>query len=157
MGIPFEAKFFVHERNKGNRSSINLKETTKDWIELANRDFYAAKTLAAYEYLANVCLFHCQQSIEKLFKAILEGHSLKIPRIHSVTTPFENLPPEFKDISNIEQGELELIDNIYIDSRYPGEIGLLPNGLPSKSDAESILRIAEKIFQSVLKYIEAKI
>jgi len=56
-----------------------LKPATADWIELAKRDFSAAKKLVDDEYLSNVCLFHCQQTIEKLFKAILEEHKIKIP------------------------------------------------------------------------------
>ena len=129
-----------------------MKPATADWIELAKRDFSAAKKLVDDEYLSNVCLFHCQQTIEKLFKAILEEHKIKIPKIHSVTTLFEKLPTEFKNISAIDQDELGLIDDIYIDSRYPGEIGLMPNGFPSKSDAKNVLRITEKIYHSVSQY-----
>ena len=129
-----------------------MKAVTVDWIELAKRDFSAAKKLVDDEYLSNVCLFHCQQTIEKLFKAILEEHKIKIPKIHSVTTLFEKLPTEFKSISTIDQDELGLLDDIYIDSRYPGEIGLMPNGFPSKSDAKNVLRITEKVYHSVSQY-----
>jgi len=129
-----------------------LKPATADWIELAKRDFSAAKKLVDDEYLSNVCLFHCQQTIEKLFKAILEEHKIKIPKIHSVTTLFEKLPDDFKSNSTIEHDELNLIDDIYIDSRYPGEIGLMPNGFPSKSDAINVLKIAKKIYNLVFQY-----
>ena len=131
-----------------------MKPATADWIELAKRDFSAAKKLVDDEYLSNVCLFHCQQTIEKLFKAILEEHKIKIPKIHSVTTLFEKLPTEFKSISTIDQDELGLLDDIYIDSRYPGEIGLMPNGFPSKSDAKNVLRITEKVYHSVSQYFK---
>ena len=36
------------------------------------------------------------------------------------------------------------IDRLYIDSRYPGDLGLMPNGKPS-------LEEAEKYFQEALK------
>ena len=129
-----------------------MKAATKDWIELAKRDFSAAQKLVQDEYLANICLFHCQQTIEKLFKGILEEYGTRIPKIHSVVTLHELLPPEIKNLFIIDPSELSLIDDIYIDSRYPGEIGLLPNRFPSSSDAKNVLGIAEKIFNQVINF-----
>lgn len=131
-----------------------MKPATIDWIELAKRDFSAAKKLAEDEYLSNVCLFHCQQTIEKMFKAILEEQGTRIPKIHSVITLHAMLPTEFRNTFIIDQDELGLLDDIYIDSRYPGEIGLLPNGYPTKSDAQNVLDITEKIYRLVIKYFE---
>lgn len=46
--------------------------------------------------------------------------------------------------------ELDLIDDVYIDTRYPGSFGLLPSGLPNKEQAEILLEIAERIYESVI-------
>ena len=41
--------------------------------------------------------------------------------------------------------ELNKIDDIYIDSRYPNSIGLLPTGFPTTENANEIFLIAKKI------------
>ena len=48
-----------------------MKEKTKVWIELAKRDFTAAKLLADEDYVINLALFHCQQTVEKMIKAVI--------------------------------------------------------------------------------------
>ena len=60
----------------------------KHWIDFADRDLEAAKSLLENEYLANVVLFHCQQCIEKCLKAILEENNIEVPKIHSVVRLF---------------------------------------------------------------------
>jgi hypothetical protein len=45
----------------------------------------------------------------------------------------------------VTEDELDLVDAVYIDSRYPSGIGLLPSGFPTKEDARELLRIAEEI------------
>jgi len=46
------------------------------------------------------------------------------------------------------------MDSLYIDSRYPGEMGLLPNGTPTLEDAkefyEFALEISDKVY-NILK------
>jgi HEPN domain-containing protein len=38
-----------------------MKQTTKDWLTVAEDDFLAAKTLAREDRLTNLATFHCQQ------------------------------------------------------------------------------------------------
>ena len=56
----------------------------------------------------------------------------------------------------INLDELDKISDIYIDSRYPAEIGLLPSGEPTKKEVEEILIIAKDVFNSVVNYLEGK-
>jgi len=65
-----------------------MKKGATEWLEFAKRDLEAAKILINNSYLANVVLFHSQQCIEKCFKAFLEEHGIKIPKIHSVVKLF---------------------------------------------------------------------
>jgi len=132
-----------------------LREAARNWIEFAKRDFSASKKLEEDEYLANICLFHCQQTIEKLFKAVLEENKIRIPKIHSITTLFEKLPDDLKIENFINIDELGLIDDIYIDARYPGEIGLIPGGFPTKNDTSEVLRITHKVYSAVIKYLDS--
>ncbi len=131
-----------------------MREASKNWIEFAERDLAAAKRLVKDEYVANVCLFHCQQTLEKLFKAVLEENKTRIPRIHSLTTLFEQLPAELKNKNFITSEELGLIDDIYIDARYPGDVGLIPGGFPTSKDAMEVLEITDKVHSVITGFLK---
>ena len=49
-----------------------MKQTTKDWLTVAEDDLLAAKTLASEDRLTSLVAFHCQQCLEKCFKAMIE-------------------------------------------------------------------------------------
>ena len=130
-----------------------MKLSTKSWLDLADRDLRAAQKLLEDEYLINIVLFHCQQCIEKCFKALLEEADITPPKIHGIhrlnalvqeKTPF-HLP--------ISDEEIDLIDDIYIDTRYPGSFGLLPTGFPTKEQVEEILQIAERVYDEIRKIL----
>lgn len=133
-----------------------MKEITRGWIEYAERDFKLAKELLKDEYYSNLSVYHSQQAIEKIIKAALEEVKIRFPKIHNVQALFSLLPTEYKSKIVIEEPELELVDDIFIESKYPSDLGLLPTGLPSKDDAQQIFVIAEKIYHPLLKLLEIK-
>ena len=45
---------------------------------------------------------------------------------------------------------LGLINEVYIDSRYPGDLGLLPNGKPTKNEIVTFIELCEIIFQKLM-------
>ena len=131
-----------------------MKEITRGWIEYAERDFKLAKDLLNDEYYSNQSVYHSQQAIEKIIKAALEEVKIRFPKIHTVQTLFSLLPTEYKNKIVVEESELELVDDIFIESKYPSDLGLLPTGLPSKDDAQQIFVIAEKIYQPLLTFLK---
>ena len=52
----------------------------------------------------------------------------------------------------MDESALNLVDDIYIDTRYPSGIGLLPSGFPSKEESAELLVIAEQIYNNVVKF-----
>jgi len=131
-----------------------VKKAARQWMEFAKRDFTAAKELLNNGYLANIVLFHSQQCIEKCLKAILEEHGFDIPKIHGVL----KLHSLIKDNFKIElSGDIELnkIDDIYIDSRSPNSIGLLPAGFPTTENANEIFLIAKKILTATTNFFKS--
>ena len=44
---------------------------------------------------------------------------------------------------------------VYIQSRYPGEMGLLPSGKPSQAEAQTFYSFAQKLFQEVQTALKA--
>lgn len=128
-----------------------MKKATKAWMDFAHRDLEAARLLVDSEYVSNVVLFHAQQCVEKCLKALLEENGVPVPHIHSVVK-LHSLVTEEAGISLTPyEDELDLVDAVYIDTRYPSGLGLLPSGFPTKEDAKEILGIAEKLYDETSK------
>ena len=56
-----------------------------------------------------------------------------------------------QDLEDIELELLEDLDKLYIDACYPGDLGLLPNGKPTLSDAAAFKELAEAVFTTISK------
>ena len=54
----------------------------------------------------------------------------------------------------IDHKFIQILDSLYIESRYPVDIGLLPNGKPTEEDANKFFEIAILIYGSVKKKLE---
>ena len=121
-----------------------MKQTTKDWLMIAEDDLLAAKKLSQEERLSNLVSFHCQQCIEKCFKAIIEEQDKPFIKSHDLLRLqlIANI-----DLSSEEAIILGMINEVYIDSRYPGDLGLLPHGKPLKSEIEAFIHFCETLLK----------
>lgn len=133
-----------------------MKDATRNWLEFAKRDIVAAETILGDEYLSNIVLFHSQQAVEKVFKALLEEYLIDVPRIHNLYKLSQIFPEEVKSILNFNQDDLTKIDLIYIDTRYPADNGLLPSGFPTKEEAKQYFKICKNIFSIASSFLKAK-
>jgi HEPN domain-containing protein len=95
------------------------------------------------EDLTPVAAFHAQQCVEKCFKAVLEEHSRKVPKEHS-TLKLYGLVKELIPLE-ADTEILTDLDDLYIEARYPGELGLLPNGKPTRADAQEFYDCAKSL------------
>lgn len=114
-------------------------------------DLKSIEHLLGDDFLTHVVAFHAQQCVEKCFKAILVNQTGKAPKVHSTLTLYGLI----KDILQLDL-DIDLLtdfDAIYIDARYPGDLGLLPNGKPSQKDVQEFYNFARIIFD----YISSKI
>jgi HEPN domain-containing protein len=126
-----------------------MKKGTMEWLEFAKRDLEAARILLNSSHLANIVLFHSQQCIEKCLKAYLEEKAIKIPKIHSVVKLYSMIPKAESVSFDIKEDELDMVDLVYIDTRYPSGFGLLPSGFPTDTDAKELFEVAEKVHASI--------
>ena len=132
-----------------------MKKSTKGWINFASNDLKAAKLiLDNNDEILNLALFHCQQCLEKIIKAVLENYNLRIPKVHSLEKLYAELPDEFKKSVEIDEEFINLIDDIYISSRYPIDLGLLPTGNASKKDALVLYQKTEVLMNTILEKIK---
>ncbi len=53
-----------------------------------------------------------------------------------------------------DKDTLDELDKLYIDSRYPGDLGLLPDGKPSMERVKTFYYFAKNIYNMVKEKIE---
>ncbi len=127
-----------------------MKTTTKEWFIAAEDDLLSAKKLIDEDRLTNIVAFHCQQCIEKSLKGIIEEQSLPSLKSHDL---LRLLDTSGVQISPEETIMLETINEVYIDARYPADLGLLPNGKPTVEEAESFIVFTEAIYRRLKQSI----
>lgn len=47
------------------------------------------------------------------------------------------------------------LDNLYIEARYPGDLGLLPNGKPTLEDSRGFFEVAQAVHTQVVGKLTA--
>lgn len=124
-----------------------MKQITEQWLRAAEDDLRVVTRIASDEYLTHMVAFHSQQCIEKSLKAIIEEYELGHIRIHNLSRLLEIVRP--KVTLEAEVVLIEKLDKLYIDARYPGELGLLPDGKPTRADAQQFYDLAKSIYEQV--------
>jgi HEPN domain-containing protein len=116
-----------------------MSAPTEQWLDYARTDLKSAEILLREEIYTHVC-FHCQQCVEKAFKAVLVAQGRDVPRIHAIVTLLQLMPSAL--MTSIE-GDVSIFDDYYIPIRYPDTLpGGLPDGPPGKQDATEALALA---------------
>ncbi|MEA2042117.1 MAG: HEPN domain-containing protein [Bacteroidota bacterium] len=126
-----------------------MKAITQEWLNFAKTDIIVAKNSLSDEYITNAVAFHAQQTVEKCFKATIEENDLRLKRIHNLIKLYQIVEPLI-DFS-VDKEKLRQIDEVYTTSRYPGDLGLLPNGKPSSKDAKEMYEFAKQIYDNTIK------
>ncbi len=122
----------------------------KEWLKASLSDLMNIEAILDNDFLTHISAFHAQQSIEKSLKAIIENSHRKIPKVHSLRKLVELVDvPMAYDLELIR-----LLDSLYIESRYPTELGLLPHGKPTLEDAKEFYDFAKKVFQEVCEELD---
>jgi HEPN domain-containing protein len=124
-----------------------MKETTEQWLTAAVDDLRVVARIASDDDLTHMVAFHSQQCIEKCCKAVIEEYELGHVRIHNLGRLFEIVRPKVPLEADVVL--IEKMDKLYIDARYPGELGLLPGGKPTQADAQEFYACARSIYEQV--------
>lgn len=120
-----------------------MRELARNWLDYAKHDLQAAQQLLSNQELTGLAAFHCQQCIEKSFKALLELNDRPVPRIHDLVT----LHQQVADIEPFPVNEsiLRQVEDAYIDTRYPKSEMPADSQLPSLSKTSSFVTLARSI------------
>ena len=127
----------------------NEKAKQNPWLFFADNDLALAEVAIDNIQFTGQVAFLCQQAIEKYLKAFLFENKVQIKKIHDL----EKLYSEVRKIKDfgIDENLLQILRNLYVESRYPTDIAFLENGLlPTKEDAQCYLDFAKKV-ASIIK------
>jgi HEPN domain-containing protein len=61
-----------------------MKKQVKGWIGFAEKDLLTVSEIIENPNLTNIVTFHCQQAIEKYFKAFILEHDKPLLKIHNL-------------------------------------------------------------------------
>jgi len=128
-----------------------MRPFAKEWLKAATDDIMIIEQIIRIEHLTHMVAFHSQQAVEKTLKALIEEYEIDIPKIRKLI----KLNTILKEEINIQEIEiLEKLDELYLDSRYPGDMGLLPNGKPTIEEAKEFYCFVQYIFDKVCNILE---
>jgi HEPN domain-containing protein len=128
-----------------------MKFITSEWLKSADDDINTIKAIIDDESLTHIVAFHSQQCIEKSFKAMVEEFELASQKIHNLITLNETISSVYQ--FDFDEDKLGLLNKLYLDSRYPGDLGLLPNGKPSIEVAKGFQKLAKEIYERINTFI----
>ena len=127
------------------------EKIVQNWLQIAEYDLKTAKAMLRsrrYLYVA----FTCQQSIEKILKALYVKEKEETPPYtHNLTKLIYNLSIS-KQITEEQIKTLEYFNSYYIETRYSEEINDLNKHL-TRSRAKKLLSDAEELFTWLKKKI----
>ncbi len=129
-----------------------MKLITSEWLKSAKSDLDTIEEIMSNDQLTHVVAFHSQQCIEKTFKAIVEEFELSSIKTHNLITLKNTISSVYSE--NIADDLLSLLNKLYIDSRYPGELGLLPDGRPDTDDAKRFYENSREIYENVKSFLD---
>ena len=135
------------------RVALCMKEKNP-WFDYALDDFKAIEVLLNEKVYRLGC-FHAQQFVEKVFKGLLLQQGINPPRTHDLGFLYQKLS-QLNLPLKIDMPDLEFLSGVYVEFRYPPDIGLLPHGEPTREDAQKALEIAERVFAQVEKLLEGE-
>ena len=123
------------------------------WTFFADKDLLAAETLIDNVELSGEVTFLSQQAIEKYLKAFLAKNKITIKKTHDLVDLYSEVR-KIKDM-NLDENLLQDLKDLYVETRYPCNIGLLEEGsLPTVKEAKIYLDFAKSVAATIKSELE---
>lgn len=127
--------------------SRETNEYILKWFEKADHDLMAAQVVIDLRPLIlDVACFHCQQAVEKYFKAYLVFKNVDFKKTHDVDLLQVKCVEVDSDFNSID---LKNLNDFGVDIRYPGDMLA-----PDISEAKEYFLIAERVKEMVREKVE---
>jgi len=104
-----------------------MKNETKAWLDYAEENLKSAEVLLQ-NGLFNACLQNIQQASEKHLKSLLIEKGTGLIKSHSIRQLIHALA-EHQITITMSEDEIDLLDSIYLPSKYP-LMSVLPRFMP---------------------------
>jgi len=118
-----------------------MKPLTAEWVAKAEGDFLVATQImkrSKHRVLDAAC-FHCQQTVEKYFKARLVEAGVVFPKTHDLAVLLKLILPLEPLWAPFQPAALDLTDYA-VDFRYPGDTATLAEARQCLNDSKAIRR-----------------
>jgi HEPN domain-containing protein len=119
-----------------------MKDETRIWLSYADENLNVADLALDHGHL-NACLQNVQQAVEKYLKALIVERDFEFRRTHSIRELVGILASQGITVG-ITEDEMDLMDTIYIPSKYP-VYSALPHTMPEPVICHEALKIARKV------------
>ena len=123
-----------------------------EWIDLARKNLETAKLLVRENHYTEIIAIEIQQSIEKMLKAILAYHGIRIPKLHDIVE-LQKQCSEHINLTGVKIDDLIEINDYYESERYPGP----KFNIPTMNEIKKNIIVAESIFKQVSDFINKNI
>lgn len=126
-----------------------MNDDVQVWLQYAADNLQAARLLLE-NGLFNPCLQNAQQAAEKTLKACLLHLGQDVERTHGIGI----LARKTKLLCtlDISHEQCDLLDSIYIPSKYP-VYSVLPDFVPDADICRTCIAIAEGVFEQTLNLV----
>ena len=124
-----------------------MKRIAHEWLTFARKDVAICTRLLGDDFLTSAVAFHAQQAVEKSFKAIIEEFELGFIRTHDLIRLYTTVKGYLGFELDVEM--IKRLNEVYIEARYPGELGLLPHGEPTMEEANGFYEFARGVLEGV--------
>ncbi len=131
-----------------------MNDEAGTWLTYAHENLASARVLLDSE-LYNPCLQNSQQAVEKMLKAVLIARHEKPRKTHSIAELMAALGESGNRVT-LTEDEIDLLDSIYLPSKYPlGNV--LPSFEPDRALCQNCIDIAERVRDSVASLLHGDI
>ncbi len=119
-----------------------MKDETRTWLSYADENLDVAGLALDHGHL-NASLQNAHQAVEKYLKALITERGIDFRRTHSIRELVGMLEDQNITVG-ISEDEMDLMDSIYIPSKYP-VYSALPYITPDISTCHDALEIAHSV------------
>jgi len=129
-----------------------MKPITEVWLEKAREDLDVVLEIISREHLSGMVAFHSQQAVEKTMKGIIEEFEIGFVKTHNLERLLGVIGKQVN--LDVDLNFIKRLDEVYISTRYPSDLGLLPAGKPSIQDAKELYDFADEFYHKVKILLE---
>ena len=127
-----------------------MKNETETWLAYSRENLASAKVLLESN-LFNPCLHNVQQCLEKALKSILVEKAFGLKRTHSIME-LKNTLNNYDIKIDISDEECDLLDSLYLPSKYPIS-SVLPDYEPNQELCSKSISIAKRVLEQAGKIV----